>query len=64
MCKCRGDDIEKEDQNGELTHSFDELLPVFINDAFWETDFPKTYVLVHLLGIFGVEWAPAAAHLE
>jgi hypothetical protein len=57
-------DVGRSNCPTKTTHPFDELLPVFINDAFREPNLPKTYVLVHLLRILGVEGAPATAHLE
>lgn len=45
-------------------HLFDELLPVRIYDIVWKPNFPKTYILVHLLRIFHVERTPSATHLK
>lgn len=46
------------------THPFDELLSVLIDSALRESDFAKADILVHLLRILRVEWAPSATHFE
>lgn len=45
-------------------YPFDELLPVFVDNTSRETNLAETNVLVHLLSVFSIEWAPSAAHLE
>jgi hypothetical protein len=46
------------------TYPFDKLFTIIVNNALGETDLAETDIAVHLLGVFGIEWTPTAAHLE
>ena len=46
------------------THPLDKLLPLVTNHTLWEPNLAITYVLVHLLRIFCIKWAPTTTHLK
>ena len=46
------------------THPFDKPLPILVDNAFREPNLPKTNIVVHLLGILGIEGTPPTAHLK
>ena len=47
-----------------LTHPFDELFSIIVDNAFREPNLAETNVLVHLLSVFGIERTPTTTHLE
>jgi hypothetical protein len=46
------------------THPLYKLLPLVTNHALGEPNLAKTYVLVHLLGVFCIKRAPTTTHLK